>query len=103
VAVGKTIQVFLPDGNPRGVRIAEITSRTVQAISIPRSQLDIALERAEAANVGVYFLIGTSEEQGKPLLYVGEAENCRDRWAKLRTAVTGLSSTTGTRIFGILQ
>jgi len=24
----KTIQIFLPDGNPRGVRVAEITSRT---------------------------------------------------------------------------
>jgi len=28
----KTIQIFLPDGNARSVRIAEITSRTVQAI-----------------------------------------------------------------------
>ena len=38
--IGKTIQIFLPDGNPRSVKIAEITSRTVQAILIPRSKLD---------------------------------------------------------------
>jgi hypothetical protein len=29
----KTIQIFLPDGDPRGIRIAEITTRIVQAIS----------------------------------------------------------------------
>lgn len=26
----QTIQIFLPDGNPRGVRIADITNRTVK-------------------------------------------------------------------------
>ncbi len=25
---GKTIQIYLPDGNPRGLKIADITSRT---------------------------------------------------------------------------
>jgi hypothetical protein len=24
---GKTIQIYLPDGNPRGIKIADITSR----------------------------------------------------------------------------
>ena len=33
MAIGTTIQVFLPDGNPRSLKIAEITSRTIQAIS----------------------------------------------------------------------
>jgi hypothetical protein len=31
---GKTIQIFLPDGNPRSVKIAEITSRTVQVLLV---------------------------------------------------------------------
>jgi hypothetical protein len=34
MGTGTTIQVFLPDGNPRSLKIAEITSRTVQAILI---------------------------------------------------------------------
>jgi hypothetical protein len=76
---GKTIQIYLPDGNPRGIKIADITSRTVQAISIPRSQMDDAGKRDELQSVGVYFLIGTQEEGGKPLLYVGEAEECFSR------------------------
>ena len=41
-AFGKTIQIYLPDGNPRSLKIAEITSRTVQAVLIPRSVLDEA-------------------------------------------------------------
>ncbi len=76
---GKTIQIFLPDGNPRSVRIAEITSRTIYAVLIPRSKLEYALTRDELANVGVYLLIGDQEEGSKPLVYIGEAEDCVTR------------------------
>src|SRR5438874_7563747 len=58
--LGKTIQIFLPDGNPRGVKIAEFTSRTVKAILVPRAQLDFACERPELEAVGLYFLAGES-------------------------------------------
>ena len=77
----KTIQIFLPDGNPRGVKIAEITSRTVQATLIPRSKMDEASKRKELFGVGVYYLFGESEEGAKPLIYVGESEEC---FARLR-------------------
>lgn len=33
-AKGKTIQIFLPDSNPRSIKIADITIRTVQTILI---------------------------------------------------------------------
>lgn len=75
----KTIQIFLPDGNARSVRIAEITSRTVQAIQIPRSKIKAAADREEASRVGIYFLFGEDEESSKPLAYIGEAESCHDR------------------------
>ena len=78
---GKTIQIFLPDGNARGVRLAEITSRTVLAILVPRAHLDIASERPELSRVGLYFLVGEEEGGGQPLVYVGEAE---DVLARLR-------------------
>lgn len=74
----QTIQIFLPDGNPRGVRIAEITNRTVKAILFPRNQFDYILTRNELSNVGFYFLFGESEI-GKPLVYIGEAEDCAVR------------------------
>lgn len=70
---GKTIQIYLPDGDPQSLKIAEITSRTVQAMLIPRSKLDIAYKRDELKNVGIYFLIGYPEDGSKEILYVGEA------------------------------
>lgn len=76
---GKTIQIYLPDGNPRGIRIAEITSRTIQAVLMPRSTLDEAASRDELKNVGVYFLVGASEDDSMQQLYIGEAEDCLSR------------------------
>ncbi len=75
--IGKTIQIYLPDGNPRSLKIAEITSRTVSAVLIPRSKLDEAAKRDELNNVGVYLLFGS--EESKPQVYIGEAENCLSR------------------------
>ncbi len=72
--IGKTIQIYLPDGNPRGLKIAEITSRTVKAVLIPRSLLEDAAQREELRNVGVYLLFGNNET--KPQVYIGEAEEC---------------------------
>lgn len=76
---GKTIQIYLPDGDPQSIKIAEITSRTVQAILIPRSKLESAFKRDELKNVGVYFLIGNPDDESKEILYVGEAEECLAR------------------------
>ncbi|MCP4612646.1 MAG: GIY-YIG nuclease family protein [Planctomycetes bacterium] len=79
MAVGKTIQIFLPDGNPRSVKIAEITSRTAQAVLVPRSKLEFIASRDELKTVGIYFLIGSEDSDLKSLLYVGEAEDCLSR------------------------
>jgi hypothetical protein len=75
----KTIQIFLPDGNARSIRLAEITSRTVQAIQIPRSKISEASNRSEVKSVGIYFLFGEDEKTGLPLVYIGEAEDCFTR------------------------
>lgn len=75
----KTIQIFLPDGNAQSIRIADITSRMVHAIQIPRRRIKQAEQRDEVSRVGVYFLIGPSEEGRKPVVYVGESEDCMNR------------------------
>ncbi len=75
---GQTIQIYCPAGEPRGVRIAEITTRIVQAAVVPRSKLDQALPRDEFTGVGVYFLFGESDD-GEPMVYIGEADNCASR------------------------
>ncbi|NET35911.1 MAG: GIY-YIG nuclease family protein [Cyanothece sp. SIO1E1] len=75
----QSILIFLPDGSPRGVRIAEITNRVVKAALIPRNKLDFMSQRDELKNVGLYFLFGESSEKAKPLVYIGEAEDCYNR------------------------
>jgi hypothetical protein len=62
----QTIQIFLPTGDPRGMRVAEITTRIVRVIEVPRSQLADFLKIPEAQQVGVYFLMGELSEAGLP-------------------------------------
>ena len=75
----QTIQIFLPDGNPRSVRIAEITSRTARAVEVPRSKLAVAATRKEVGQVGLYFLFDEEDEAAKARVYVGESEDCMVR------------------------
>ena len=49
----QTIQIFLPDGSPRSVKIAEITNRVVKAVLVPRNKLDYIATRDEINNVGI--------------------------------------------------
>lgn len=75
----QTIQIFLPDGSPRSVKIAEITNRVVKAILVPRNKIEYITSREELKSVGIYFLFGENSEKAKPLVYIGEAEDCLDR------------------------
>jgi len=60
---GKTIQIYLPDGNPRSLKIAEITSGTISAALIPRSKLDEAAKRSELHNLRVSLIFDNEETQ----------------------------------------
>ena len=69
----QTIQIYLPTGDPRGMRVAEITTRIVRVIEVPRSQLAEFLKLPEAQQVGVYFLLGELSEAGLPRVYIGQS------------------------------
>jgi len=69
----QTIQIFLPSGDPRGMRVAEITTRIVRVIEVPRSQLAEFIKMPEAEQVGVYFLVGELSEAGLPRIYIGQS------------------------------
>lgn len=75
----KTIKIFLPSGEPRGIRIAELTTRIVQAVAVPRSDLAAAKLRPELDHVALYFLFGETENAAKPLVYIGQTEDLRKR------------------------
>jgi len=72
---GKTIQIFLTDGSPSGIKVAEITSNIERAIVIPRNKLSEAFTRAETGQPGVYFLFGIDEDKAKPIVYIGQTKD----------------------------
>lgn len=76
---GKTIQIFLTDGSPRGIKLAEITSNIELAVFIPRNQINEAGKRAEVSLPGIYFLFGESETGSKPIVYIGQSRDCLNR------------------------
>lgn len=71
---GKTISIYIPDANPRSIKICDIKDRIVKAIFIPRNKLTEATKRKELQDPGIYFLIGEPNEIGKSSVYIGEAE-----------------------------
>jgi len=75
----QTIQIFLPDGNPTSIKIADLTNRMMTAVLFPRNKLLEVGTRDEIRKYGVYFLFGYSEEKAKPIAYIGETEDCFER------------------------
>ena len=78
----KTIQIFLPKGDPRGIRIAEITTRIVQVIEVPRSLLSDFVKMPESDQVAIYFLFGESEDGADQKVYIGQTGDLRTRLTK---------------------
>jgi predicted GIY-YIG superfamily endonuclease len=75
----KTIQIFLPHGDPRGIRISEITTRIVQVIEVPRSLLSEFFKMQESNQVAVYFLFGESDDGEVQKVYIGQTGDLRGR------------------------
>ncbi len=78
-ATPKTIQIFLPGGDPRGIRIAEITTRIVQVIEVPRSLLQDFLKMDESDQVSLYFLFADAGDGSEPRVYIGQTGDLRAR------------------------
>ena len=77
----KTIQIFLPGGDPQGIRVAEITTRIVQVIEVPRSLLQDFLKMPESDQVALYFLFGEAEDGNGRKVYIGQTGALRSRLA----------------------
>jgi len=74
-----TIKLFLPRGDAKSLRTAEISNWTGKAIAAPRTELDELLTREELDKAGVYILIGKDPMTNAPRAYIGEAEVIRER------------------------
>jgi hypothetical protein len=74
-----TIKLFLPRGDAKSLRTAEISNWSGKAIAAPRTELDELLAREELDKAGVYMLLGTDPQTNSPHAYIGEAEVIRER------------------------
>ena len=104
----QTIQIYLPSGNPAGMRIASLTTRTVRVFDVPRSLLSEFLKERESTQVGLYFLFGAAETDENPQAYIGQSGNVgvrlqqhtasKDFWNKAMVAVSLTNEWTSTHV-----
>ena len=86
----KTIQIFLPEGDPNGIKVATIRTRNIEVIYFSRNNLENLYKIMQQKNkVGIYFLVGVNEKE-QDEIYVGEAED----------VVIRLGNTIKVKIFG---
>lgn len=75
---GKTIKIFLIDGDPNGRMTCELSNWTGKAYKIPRNKIKDCKDRNDIFNTGIYLLFGKNLD-GKDLVYIGEAETVLNR------------------------
>lgn len=75
---GKTIKIFLIDGDPNGRMTCELSNWTGKAYKIPRNKIKDCKDRPDIFNTGIYLLFGKNQEN-KDSVYIGEAETVLNR------------------------
>jgi len=70
---GKTIKIFLIDGDPNGRMSCELSNWTGKAYKIPRIKVKECTDRLDLGSTGVYLLFGKDDESNDQV-YIGEAE-----------------------------
>lgn len=77
---GKTIKLFLIDGDTNGRLTCELSNWTGKAYKLPRNLIKICTDRPEIQTTGVYMLLSKSADLSeKGQIYIGEAENIFNR------------------------
>ncbi len=77
---GRSVRIFLVDGNPTGLVTAEVINWSGHVISGSRVEIVDFLKREELDRTGIYFLFGHDpEETDSPMIYIGESDNVRKR------------------------
>lgn len=75
---GKTIKIFLIDGEPNGRMSCELSNWSGKAYKIPRIKIKDCSDREDLTSTGVYLLFG-KDDAGKDQVYIGEAESILKR------------------------
>lgn len=90
----RSINIFLLDGDPNGIRVAQIMMSTIQAIAFRRNKLgEVRKTFPEIERPGVYILIGEDEsEPDRQLGYIGESEGIGERLSTHNSNKSGRDS-----------
>lgn len=75
---GKTIKLFLIDGDPNGRISCELSNWSGKLYKIPRAKLKDCSDRPEMQTTGIYLLLG-KDEKDNDLVYIGETETILKR------------------------
>lgn len=75
MARSKTIQIFLKDSDPNGIKIAELSVSTVRVYVIPRTKMIFASTRDDLNTPALYMLF----DDERTSVYVGECESFSKR------------------------
>ena len=79
-----TLQVFVPSGDPEGLRFFEIMNWTGKGLIFPRDEWENIKERNEFSQIGIYILYGYGNNQSidnedLPTIYIGQGDVIRNR------------------------
>lgn len=73
-ARGYSVRIFIPSGEPEGLRIVEKSNWTGLGLVFPRARFAEVRQRPELNRAGVYVLWGSGEGGRLPRVYVGEGD-----------------------------
>jgi len=74
MARGFSVRIFVPSGDPEGLKIVEKSNWVGLGLVFPRTQYAEVRKRTELRRPGVYILWGTDEKKHLPRVYIGEGE-----------------------------
>ena len=75
-----TLRIFVPDGDPEGVRLIDRMNWTGIGVVFPRGKWPEIKQRSEFVRTGVYILVGyMGEDDDLTSIYIGQADGVRNR------------------------
>ena len=79
VTIGRTIQIFLVDGSPTGLRKATVHGWTGTVLVSSSAAFPSLIAREELDRTGVYLLAGLDPDTDEPRVYIGSANSVVER------------------------